>query len=98
MTTFLRGTLALDNERRLLAMGAHDKLRSLTFAPCFNFVAIRKTEQTMTAHSITTIGATPEILALRRKLYIRALVLNSIIGQLHPAPLELRCTHPVPII
>src|SRR4030067_83845 len=98
MAAFLEVALALDFKRRLLTMGAHDKLCPLRLAPCFYLITIRETKHAMTAHSITTVGSAPPIFALQRKFHILALMLDSIIGQRHPTALELLCTHPVPII
>src|SRR6266511_4240736 len=85
-------------EGRLLAMGTHHKLRPLAFAPRFDFIAIGKTEQTMTAYAVTAVGSTPPLLSLRRKLHVLALMFDSVVAQRHPATLELRRAHAMAIV
>src|SRR5574343_97151 len=90
--------LLADHERGRAALCADLEAGALAIAPSFNLVMVGEAQQAVATDAISAIGLAAQCRALRWKLHLYALVLDSVVSKAHPTPLELGQAHAMAIV
>lgn len=90
--------LAAQHERTRPRLGADDEGSQNLTAPGLHLVLVGKAEQAVAPDPVAPICAARPRVASGRELDVGALVLQPVVAQGHPALLELRWRHAVPVV